>query len=97
MRDLNFVLRSEVFMNSDGQLQVSHLILGCTTIYKTWQPFNHALLVDNPLLSYIDVQHANLLPLRLTVGESRDLGSRYTITEDLISVRDDSVELVSQS
>ena len=36
VRDLNFVLRFEIFMNIDRQLRVSHLILGCTPVYKTW-------------------------------------------------------------
>ena len=62
VRDLNFVLRSKIFIHSDRQLRVSHLILGCTPIHKTWQPFNQALSVDSPLLSYIDVRHANFLP-----------------------------------
>ena len=74
MRDLNFVLQYEIFVNSDGQLQALHLILGCTPIYITWQPFGQAFLVDNLLLSYIDVRHANLLPSQLTIGEARDLG-----------------------
>ena len=32
VRDLNFVLRLEIFMHSDGQLQASHLILGCNLV-----------------------------------------------------------------
>lgn len=55
VRDLNFVLRSEIFVHMDGQLRASHLILGCTPMYKTWQPFNQALSVDSPLLSYVGV------------------------------------------
>ena len=55
VRDLNFILRSEIFVHWDGQLQASHLILGVESIYSTWQPFRQALLVDSPLLSYIDV------------------------------------------
>ena len=51
VRDLNFVLRFEIFVNFDGQLWASHLILGCTPIYKTWQPFSQALLVDSPWLN----------------------------------------------
>lgn len=39
VRDLNFVLRSKIFFNSDGQLRASHLILGCTTVYTNYQPF----------------------------------------------------------
>ena len=80
VRDLNFVLQSEIFVNFNGQLRVSHLILGYTLVYTTWWS---ALLVDNPLLSYIDVRHASFLPLQLTVGEARDLGPRYT-TADFI-------------
>ena len=70
MGDLNFVLRLEIFVHTDGQLQASHLILDCNPVYSTWQPFNQALLVDSPLLSYIDVWHANFLPPSLTVGEA---------------------------
>ncbi|KAL0000447.1 hypothetical protein SO802_014228 [Lithocarpus litseifolius] len=59
--------------------------------------FSQAFLVDSPLLSYIDVRHANFLPPSLTVGEARDLGPRYTTAEDLAPVRDESAERVSQS
>ena len=58
VRDLNFVLQSEIFVNFDGQLRVSHLILGYTLVYTTWWP---ALLADNPLLLYIDVWHTSFL------------------------------------
>jgi len=40
VRDLNFVLRSEIFVHTDGQLQALHLILGCDPVYRTWQPFS---------------------------------------------------------
>ena len=59
VRDLKFVLRSEIFVHWDGQLRASHLILGVEPIYSTWQPFKQALLVNNPILSYIDVRQAN--------------------------------------
>ena len=97
MRDLNFVLRSEIFVHSDGKLQVSHLILGIDPVYTTWQNFSQALLVDSPLLLYIDVRHANLLPPSLMVGEARDLGLRYTTADSLAPIRDALVDLVSQS
>ena len=97
MRDLNFVLRFEIFVNSNGQLRASHLTLGYTPVYKTWQPFNQALLVDSLLLLYINVRHTNLLPPQLIVGETRDLDPRYTTAEDLAPVRDTSAKLVSQS
>ena len=35
VRDLNFVLRSEIFVHSDGQLWASHLILSCNLVYFT--------------------------------------------------------------
>ena len=74
VRDLNFILRSEIYVHWDGQLRASHLILGVEPVYSTWQSFKQAFLVDSPLLSYIDVRHANFLPSRFTVGEARELG-----------------------
>ena len=65
-------------------------------MYSTWQVFGQALLVNSPLLSYIDVRHANFLPPRLTVGEARDLGPRYTCSDELAPIRDESVERVSR-
>ena len=97
MRDLNFVLRSEIFVYSDRQLQASNLILGCTPVYSTWQSFSKALLVDSPLLSYINVRHANLLPPSLTVGEARNFGPRFVKVGSLEPVRDTSAETVSRN
>ena len=48
VRDLNFVLRLEIFVHTDEQLRASHLILGCNPMYISWQPFSQALLVDSP-------------------------------------------------
>ena len=95
VKDLNFVLRSEIFIDWDGQLRASHLILGVELVYSTWQPFKQALLVDSPLLSYIDVRHTNFLPSRFTMGEARKLGSRYTCSDELAPLRDESAERVS--
>ena len=97
VRDLNFVFWSEIFKHFDGQLWASHLILGCNPIYSTWQPFGQALLVDSPLLSYIDVRHPNLFPPNLTVGEAQDFGPLMARAESLIPVRDALVDIVSQS
>ena len=96
VRDLNFVLRSEIFVHWDGQLRASHLILRLESVYSTWQAFGQALLVDSPLLSYIDVRHTNFLPLRLTVGKARDLNPRYTCSDELAPIRDESAECVSR-
>ena len=35
VRDLNFVLRLEIFVHADGQLQASHLILSVNLVYST--------------------------------------------------------------
>ena len=96
IRDLNFVLRSEIFVHWDRQLQASHLILGLEPVYSTWQAFGQALLVDSPLLSYIDIRYANFLPPKLTVGEARDLGPRYNCSDELAPIRDESAERVSR-
>ena len=95
--DLNFVLRFEIFVHTNKQLRASHLILNCTPMYKTWQPFSQALSVDNPLLFYIDVWHANFLPSSLTTSEARDLSPRYITAEDLAPVRDKLAERVSRA
>ena len=95
VKDLDFVFRSKIFVHSDGQLRASYLVLDVEPVYSTWQPFEPALLVDNPLLSYTDVRHANFLPPSLTIGEAQDLGPRYITAKDLAPVRDKSAERVS--
>ena len=95
-KDLNFILRSEIYVHWDGQLRASHLILGIEPVYSIWQNFKQALLVDNPLLSYIDVRYANFLPPNLTTGEARDFGRRFTCSDELAPLRDESAERVSR-
>ena len=65
-------------------------------MYSTWQAFEQALLVDNPLLLYIDIRHVNFLPPRLTIGEALDLGPRYTCSDELTPIRDESAKRVSR-
>lgn len=95
VRDPNFVLRSEIFVHWDGQLRASHLILNIEPVYSTWQAFSQSLLVNSPLLSYIDVRHSNFLPPRFTVGKARDLGPWYTCSDELALVLDESAKRVS--
>lgn len=64
-------------------------------MYKTWQPFSQALLVDSTLLFYFDIRHANFLLPSLTTGEALDIGPRYITAEELASVRDKLAEQVS--
>ena len=90
------MLRSKIFVHRDAQLRASHLILGVDPVYSTWQPFSQALIVDSPLLSYIDVWHANFLPPNFIVGEARDLGLWYTCSDELAPIRDESTEAASR-
>ena len=53
-------------------------------------------MVDSPLLSYIDVQHANFLLPIFTVGEARELGRRYTCSDELAPLWDELAERVSR-
>ena len=85
VKDLNFILRSKVFVHWDGQLRAPHLILGVEPVYSTWQSFKQELLVDSPLLSYIDVRYVNFLPPK-----------RYTCSDELAPLRDKSAERVSR-
>ena len=96
VKDLKFILHFEVFVHWDGQLRVSHLILGVEPVYSTWQSFKQALLVDSPLLSYIDVRYANFLPPKLTTGKAREFRKGYTYSNKLAPLRDESVERVSR-
>ena len=65
-------------------------------MYSTWQAFSQALLVDSPILSYINVRHTNFFPPRLTIGEARDLSPQYTCLDELAPICDESAERVSQ-
>ena len=53
-------------------------------------------MVDSTLLSYIDIRHANFIPPRLTVGEAKELGKRYTCSDELAPLRDEFTEHVSR-
>ena len=96
VKDLNFVLRSEIYVHWDGQLRASHLILGVEPVYSTWQAFKQALIVDSPLLSYIDVRYVNFLPPKHTTGEAREFGRRFTCADELAPLRDESAEQASR-
>ena len=54
------------------------------------------MLVDNPLLSYIDVRYTNFLPPKVTTDEVREFGQRYTCSDELAPLQDQSAERMSQ-
>ena len=95
-RDLNFVLRSEIFVHYDGQLRASQLILGYTSVYMSYQISRQDLTVGSPLLSYRDVQYRGFFPLNLTIDEARDLNPQLIRVGSLVPVRDRSANSVFQ-
>lgn len=76
VQELNFVLRSEIFVHYDGQLKAYHLILGYVPSYTSYQDLSSVLTVGNPLLLYLDVRLPGFLPQGLTSREAKHLGPR---------------------
>ena len=95
--DLNFVLRSEIFVHYDGQLKVSHLILECNPSNKSYQDPGQALTVGSLLLSYLNVRLRGFLLRGLTLGEARRLGPRQIREGSLLPFRDGSMDQVFHS
>ena len=96
-RDLNFVLRSEIFVHYDGQLRAPHLILECTPSYTSYQDLGQALTVGSPLLSYLNMRLHNFLPRGLMLGEAWRLGPCQIRKGSLLPVRDSSADRVFHS
>ena len=97
VRDLNFLLWSEIFIHFDCQLHASHLILGCTPIYTSFQGPSQALTVSSPLLSYLDIRLCGFLPPGLTPDEAQRLGPWQFSVGSLLPVRDDSTDTIFHS
>lgn len=53
--------------------------------------------MDIPLLSYINVRHANFLPPSLIVGEAQDLGPHIVRAESLVPLKDTLAKIVSRN
>ena len=70
---LNYLLRSEIFVNEDRQLRAIHLILDFEPISKVFQDIGHAIRARDPRINRIDVSKPNFLaqddlpPVRLPV------------------------------
>ena len=61
---LNFLLKSEIFVNEDNQLRAAHLILGYEPLLRIYQDVGQALRVGNPHLARIDVSKPGFLARR---------------------------------
>ena len=52
---LNYLLRSEIFVNEDRQLQAIHLILEFDPISKIFQEVSHTIRASDPRINRIDM------------------------------------------
>ena len=72
---LNYVLRSEIFISEDRQLQAVHLILDFEPISKIFQEIGHAIRAGDPQINRIDVSKPDFLarddlpPFRLSIHQ----------------------------
>ena len=62
--ELNFLLRSEIFVSEDNQLRAAHLILGYKPLLRIYQDVGQALRAGNPRLARIDVSKPGFLARR---------------------------------
>ena len=53
--NLDKILKAEVFVHSEGQLRAAHLILGYTSISKSYQVPKCVIKVNDPCLHWISV------------------------------------------
>ena len=58
---LNYLLRSEIFISEDRQLQAVHLILDFQPISEIYQDFGNAIKAGDPRLARIDISRPNFL------------------------------------
>ena len=58
---LNYLLRSQIFVNNDGQLQAAHLILDYEPIPRTFQDVGNAIRANDYRLARIDMSRPHFL------------------------------------
>ena len=54
-KDLNQILKLEIFLHKDGQLQAAHIILGYKPFIKRFQSTENVIKARDPLLALIDI------------------------------------------
>ena len=59
--ELNYLLRSQIFVNNDGQLWAAHLILDYEPISKTFQDVGNTIKANDYRLACIDVSRPTFL------------------------------------
>ena len=58
---LNYLLRSQIFVNDDGQLRAIHLILDFEPIFRSFLNVGNSIRADDHCLARIDVSQPNFL------------------------------------
>ena len=58
---LNYLLRSQIFVNDDGQLQATHLILDYEPLLRSFLDVGNAIRANDYRLARIDVSRPNFL------------------------------------
>ena len=72
---LNYLLRSEIFVSEDRQLQAVHLILDFEPISRVFQEIGHTIRAGDPRINRIEVSKLDFLaredlpPIRLLVQQ----------------------------
>ena len=63
MPALNYLLRSQIFVNNDGQLRAAHLILDYEPISRTFLDIGNSIRANDFHLARIDVSRPSFLAL----------------------------------
>ena len=58
---LNYLLRSQIFVNNDGQLRAAHLILDHEPLSRTFQEVGNVIKANDYRLAHIDVSRPHFL------------------------------------
>ena len=58
---LNYLLRSQIFVNDDGQLRAAHLILDYKPISRTFLDDSNSIRANDYRLAWIDVSRLGFL------------------------------------
>ena len=58
---LNYLLRSQIFVNNDGQLRAAHLVLDYEPLSRSFQNVSNAIRANDYRLARIDVSRPHFL------------------------------------
>ena len=58
---LNYLLRSQIFVNDDGQIRAAHLVLDYEPLSRSFQDVDNAIRANDYRLAHIDVSRPRFL------------------------------------